>query len=244
MHVVSFHILAFTACHIWRPDTASVAIHSWLESVGQNLNVVFEACFSVCIVKTCTPPLQNTFQLSLTYMCVIRQGKWTNYIYCAIVCTYTHMHANTRGRWCIVNGHGRPSWLVVLPANYVVHISFHLHSWDFYHRRCVNVSTTNTPWEDKARTALNTTRPKQSLFQRKLGYLRWNSNPQHLYSRWRSCQLSYRGNSAGWAESLIQIKAGQPKHLNQWLTTWQTGKLKVNEGINNLTAAFWTLFMG
>ena len=64
----------------------------------------------------------------------------------------------------------------------------------------------------------NTTRPKQSFFKEKLAASGGTRTHDHQLSRWCSYQLSYRGSSAGWAESCIQIT----KHLNlmnRWTQT-------------------------
>ena len=56
----------------------------------------------------------------------------------------------------------------------------------------------------------NTTRPKQSFFKEKLAASGGTRTHDHQLARRCSYQLSYRGSSAGWAESCIQIL----KHLN------------------------------
>ena len=56
----------------------------------------------------------------------------------------------------------------------------------------------------------NATRPKQSFFKEKLAASGGTRTHDHQLTRRCSYQLSYRGSSAGWAESCIQIL----KHLN------------------------------
>ena len=46
-------------------------------------------------------------------------------------------------------------------------------------------------------------RQDKATQQRKIGLLRWDSNPRHSHSRRCSYQLSYQGSSAGWAKSHI-----------------------------------------
>ena len=62
----------------------------------------------------------------------------------------------------------------------------------------------------------NTTCPKQSFFKEKLAASGGTQTHDHQLSRRRSYQLSYRGSSAGWAKSCIQISiASQPdKQVN------------------------------
>ena len=59
----------------------------------------------------------------------------------------------------------------------------------------------------------NTTRPKQSFFKEKLAT---SGGHDHQLSRQCSYQLSYRGSSAGWAKSCIQIRKHHnlKQHLN------------------------------
>ena len=65
----------------------------------------------------------------------------------------------------------------------------------------------------------NTTRLKQSFFNEKLAASGGTQTRDHQLSRRCSYQLSYRGGSAGYAESCIQIR----KHLNL-----NTGELKLS----------------
>ena len=51
----------------------------------------------------------------------------------------------------------------------------------------------------------NTTRPKQSFFKEKLAALGGTRTHDHQLARRCSYQLSYRGSSAGWAASCIQM---------------------------------------
>ena len=126
----------------------------------------------------------------------------------ACVCIHMHEH-----KVC-VNGHRRPTQFVVLQANYVVHILFHLYSRDFNHRRCVQFV-----YEMLRKTKQHTTFQATLLPTEPPRQLRWLGQITHTNQR----------------KATKACTSTKPdKQVNS----------KVNEGINNLTAAFWTSFMG
>ena len=62
---------------------------------------------------------------------------------------------------------------------------------------------------------IKSTHLRKSFFQRKIGCLRWDSNPRHCSLDRVLCQLSHRGSSVDMGRiSYTNTKQGKANHLN------------------------------